>query len=81
MVIKNVSWCYYKRASVDINDINGYTALMLSVKTGDLEMVEYLLSKGADLNSRATDGKTALSIAKENHQEMLAWLIERGAKA
>ena len=55
-----------KGADINARDIElgGATALMMASSAGDLEVVKYLISKGADVNVRTKYGKTALSLAK-----------------
>ena len=94
--IKNKdTWNYiFDVLKVDVNlqdKKNGQTAFMNRVQYGDLEMMEYLYSKGADINAKfifevrengrnVSRTKTALSIAREHHQELVPWLLEHGAK-
>ncbi|GMT02287.1 hypothetical protein PENTCL1PPCAC_24461, partial [Pristionchus entomophagus] len=44
-------------------DQNGYTALLLSVKNGQLEVFEQLISKGADISQCTKDGRNAAHMA------------------
>jgi len=51
------------------------TPLMYAVKYGHLNMVKYLLEKGADINKVSVEGKTAFDYAtKYNHPEIEAFL-------
>jgi hypothetical protein len=51
------------------------TPLMYAVKYGHLEMVKYLLEKGADINKVSVEGKTALDYAKKyRHLKIEAYL-------
>jgi ankyrin repeat protein len=44
-------------------------------------LVKFLVKHKADINAKAKDGSTALSLAKkENDQNMVKLLIELGAK-
>ncbi|GMR55558.1 hypothetical protein PMAYCL1PPCAC_25753, partial [Pristionchus mayeri] len=45
------------------SDQNGYTALLLAVKNGQLEVFEKLVSKGADINQCTKDGRNAAHMA------------------
>ena len=48
---------------------------------GDSEIVQALLAKGAKVNEKNKDGKTALRIAEENgHTEIVELLKKAGAK-
>jgi len=58
----------------------GYTCLMMVARNANPELVKFLLSKGADINAKAKDGSTALSLAmKENDAKMVALLKANGA--
>ena len=57
------------------------TALMVASKKGHRDIVEYLLTKGADVNKSTLSGKTALGLAIEGgHAEIRDMLLEHGAK-
>ena len=59
----------------------GYTALMFASTNNKLDLVEYLISKGADVHLKAEDGTTALSLAvKEKNDKMIKLLKAKGAK-
>jgi len=62
-------------------DATGWTALMFASSNGNLDLVNYLLSKKADVNLKAKDGTTALSLAKkEKIDAMVNALESKGAK-
>jgi ankyrin repeat protein len=62
-------------------DATGWTALMFACSNGKLELVKYLISKGADVNLKAKDGTSALSLAiKEKNDEIIKILKAKGAK-
>ena len=69
-------------ADVNANGKNGYTALMLASFKGCLEIIEYLVGKGADVNAKnGNNGNTALIMAsKQGHHEILKYLLENGAE-
>lgn len=53
---------------------------MLAAAKGRESVVRLLLDKGADVNAKSADGRTALMSAVENGSEqMVRWLIEKGA--
>ena len=60
---------------------NGDTQLTLAAAGGHLEVVHYLLHKGADLHKTNHDGDTALSLAASGgHLHLVEYLIENGAR-
>jgi ankyrin repeat protein len=61
---------------------DGSTALMLAASSGDREIVQELLSKGAEVSAKFTQtGKTALMLAKEKGYDDIVQLLETaGAK-
>ena len=59
----------------------GYTCLMMASGNNRPGLVSFLIGKGADVNARARDGKTALGLAQEEgHSEVVKLLIAAGAK-
>jgi len=69
-----------------INSVNSnnWSNLMLACFYGNLEIVEYLLNRGVDVNYQSLDGYTALMIASEQSNEsssieVIIKLIENGA--
>ena len=42
---------------------SGFTPLMFAARSGDLELTRLLLDSGADVNTSAADGSTALLVA------------------
>lgn len=64
----------------DTGPAAGYTCLMMVARNANPELVKFLLSKGADINAKAKDGSTALSLTmEENDAEMVALLKTKGA--
>jgi ankyrin repeat protein len=58
----------------------GYTPLMMAAGNDHLELVEFLIGNGANVDARADDGATALSLAaEENYGEIVALLEKHGA--
>jgi len=63
----------------DVDEIN-VTALRFAAQFGHVEIVKYLLSKGASTKIVAKDGRDALFSAVENYQlEVVKVLLEAGA--
>jgi len=59
---------------------DGMTALLHACKRGNFETVKMLVENGADINARALDGNTALSLTQNvNNSEIFYYLIEHGA--
>jgi len=62
------------------NYADGMTPLLYASKWNNLELVTLLVIHGANVNTRATDGNTALSLAKTNGNDpMCNFLKEHGA--
>jgi len=62
------------------NNADGMTSLLYASKWDNLEMVKLLTEKGANINIKAVNGDTALSIArKNNNDEIYNYLTEHGA--
>ena len=61
-------------------DAAGWTALLFASINGDIELVEYLILKGANVNHTSAEGSTALSLARQEKYEALVSLLkEHGA--
>lgn len=71
-------------AGADVNfrdKATGTTALEHAVSNGNREMVQLLLSKGADVNARNSIGRTVLMMLDDDATSDLVWdLINAGAK-
>jgi len=70
-------------AGSDANAANadGQTALMLAARTGIVAVAEALVKAGADVNRREMfkDQSAVMWAAGENHPEMVAFLVSKGA--
>jgi ankyrin repeat protein len=61
-------------------DAAGWTALLFASVNGEIELVEYLISHGANVNHASNEGSTALSLARqEKYVELVSLLKEHGA--
>ncbi len=63
---------------------DGFPVLALAAFLGHLEVVEYLFSKGADVNAVASNGTgyNAMTASVTNgHTKIVSWLLEHGANA
>ncbi|KEQ18280.1 ankyrin repeat domain-containing protein [Endozoicomonas numazuensis] len=65
---------------VDAADALGVTRLHLASRSGNRDVVEHLLSMGANPNAVTEDGITALTLARSrDHQDIVQLLEEKGA--
>lgn len=72
------------KADLDYNNCDGKTALIMAIKKNDIEMVKYLIKKGADKNKPETFdcgddisyGKKPMQIATENNFEQIVKLLK-----
>ena len=79
----------FAEAGVDVNYqyplsknyADGMTALLYASKWNNFELVRLFLERGANINAKASDGNTALSMAQANgNGQMYNYLMERGAR-
>eukprot|EP00029_Vermamoeba_vermiformis_P012347 TRINITY_DN715_c0_g1_i1.p1 TRINITY_DN715_c0_g1~~TRINITY_DN715_c0_g1_i1.p1 ORF type:complete len:1046 (-),score=26.95 TRINITY_DN715_c0_g1_i1:103-3240(-) len=70
-------WIEQRDEDVNVKDAYGITPLHLAVWAGNFEVVEYLLSKGANPNLQDKNKKTPLSIAEENKDQKTVELIRQ----
>ena len=66
-------------ANINSQDQNGVTPLMRATFDDRLELVKLLVSRGAEVDKKAYDKKTALGYAKS--KEVAAFLCDNGADA
>ncbi|MCP4981490.1 MAG: hypothetical protein GY935_13460 [Gammaproteobacteria bacterium] len=67
---------------VDSKDAAGQTALMYAAENGRIEVVKYLVSKGADVDAIAGGfgrGTALIYAASTNRLEVISYLIKSGA--
>jgi len=67
---------------IEAQDIGGLSLLQFAVVGCQMEIVDYLIAKGCNVNSKASDGETALHLAANGNskgQEMVQRLIAAGA--
>lgn len=71
-----------ENADIEYADENGCTALLSAVKSNNIELVKYLIKKGADIEARDQrfDGKTALHLAaRRGYHEIVKLLLQKKA--
>jgi ankyrin repeat protein len=62
------------------SESSGWTALMVAVQQGHLEIARWLVEQGADVNAKNQHQYSALSMAIEgNHAELIKLLAQHGA--
>ena len=69
--------------NVNIQNVKGYSALIVATKLHNLIMVKKLIESGSDVNAVDKNGNTALSIASirgVNYKEIAKYLATKGAK-
>ena len=58
-----------------------WTVLHSAARSGNLEIVYYLVEQGLDVNAMTADGWTVLhSAARSGNQRMVRWLVQAGAR-
>lgn len=69
-------------ARIDIADeIDGWSTLMWAVEGGNINVINLILQKGAEINFKSKNGETALSVAEKFHfTEIVELLKQKGAK-
>ena len=66
---------------IDLQDKEGWSALMLATQTGSIMKARWLMKKGASLNLRNTEGLTALMVASKNGcSEIAEIMLNYGAE-
>ena len=77
-----VEYLIESKEDVNVKDEDGWSALMNGAFDGHLDVVKLLLgAEGINVNQAKNDGKTALSIAKqEGYTEIVQLLTDAGAK-
>lgn len=71
---------YYVELTSDLNvqDGDGWTALMHATKAGSAPLVKYLLQRGAGPNVRQTSGYSALYLAAQEDDVVVCRLLLEG---
>ena len=63
----------------DVPDQHGFPPLHVAAGYGHAEIVELLLSRGANVNSRNVEGGTALHLAANGHADVVSVLLANSA--
>jgi ankyrin repeat protein len=79
--LAEIVYLFYKSIpNVNVKGGNNVTPLILASQQGKLDVVAFLLDRGARVNDVMTDGKTALLMASKNgHTEIVRILMAKGA--
>ena len=68
------------KKNINIQDLNGYTFLMLASKNGKKDIIEFFIKLGADIDLVNNNNETAVLIAsKFSNYEIVELLLEKGA--
>jgi len=68
-------------APVNVSDARGATAMMIAARNGDLGILQFVLSRGADPSARDNEGQTAFDWAErspETGKHVVQFLLDRG---
>jgi len=72
--VKMAKFVLSRGANINLRDNRGYSALFYAIKDGNLDIVQFLLTKGIDVN----DPKSALLAAGRNKINILRILLNHG---
>lgn len=75
--LESVKMYWQARIEIDYQEKEGNTMLMLAVYYGIIDIVEYLLSKGPNLNLRNNQGQTAADIALEKGYTRILEMLKK----
>jgi serine/threonine-protein phosphatase 6 regulatory ankyrin repeat subunit B len=68
-------------ANIHLANYNGATPIIAASECGYKSIIEKLIDKGADINAKDGDGKTAMQKAIEyGHNDIVDFLKAKGAK-
>ncbi|GBG35067.1 Ankyrin repeat domain-containing protein 17, partial [Hondaea fermentalgiana] len=74
-------WLVEQGAKLDLQDVKGWTALMIACSDGQPDTAQMIIQRGAKLDLQNNEGRTALMIACSYDQpDTVQMLIQRGAK-
>lgn len=73
------AWLLENGSSLDEVDHDHYDALILASCSGSIELVKFFIERGANPNSRNSNGDGALLLASYcSHAPLVAWLLDNG---
>ncbi|RLN67269.1 hypothetical protein BBJ28_00025259 [Nothophytophthora sp. Chile5] len=76
------TWLVIGDADKEAKDTDGWTALIRAARSGQLDVVRYLVDAGADKEAKSTSGSTSLlSVAHNGHLDVVQYLGDQGADA
>ena len=81
MMMDFVILLFQNGCNVNLQDIDGWTALWHAYSNSDEELMTLLLKSGADKDSQNSDGKTVLQDAKENDDDDIVELLQKFSRA
>lgn len=72
-----------KKVNTDITDTSGYSSLHYASRAGHLEIVEYLVTNGANVNllTRSNQSSPLHRASKQGHTAVVSYLLKNGADA
>ena len=69
-----------EKSGLDVNCMRGHTPLYVASENNHLNIVEYLVDNGADMNKIRVSHQTPLYVAIERgHFDVMKYLVDKGA--
>ena len=66
-----------KGASIDIQNIDGWTALIWASRNGNIDIVETLLESGANVSIQDNNGRTFMDHLSEDDKDDVQQVVDR----
>lgn len=70
---------FYSKKALEERDNDGWTPLMYATVSGNIQIVNYLLEMGADINAKDNDNKPVLGHTMQDNYDLKKLLISKGA--